>query len=989
MILLMRGPAVAALLILFASSALAVDGPNLVVNGGFDQNVSNWNPVGTMLGWSNGSGRIVIQGPQAQVPGDIRQCIAISGLTAGRTYKWGGKIFLPPNQAVGGIGSMYLVWVREMTGFNRCDGHVRADFGGATGIVGQWNSIHAPEVMAPQGAIGAQISFQVQPSASSSTGTYSVLVDDAYLYETNVPPPSVTIDGPGSGSTGDPLTFEARPANCRPTANGWTWTATGGANIFGRSTRTAYVVWPTAGTFTVTASNSSCSQATASRTVTIAVPRADLVAIGMPRGIVQVVGTGRGTDTVTVRNRGGQPTQVTLTSDPAFATVSPAQFDLPPGAQRLVTITAAAKSAGAYTTAIGVTGTNGVQTVSVPLRILAVNPPPGAVSAAPGRRRVDVAAGPGQNPSGTVTFTNSGSATLTGMLVPSVSWLKPQEGIITIPPGETITATFTTDRAQRYESEQFLGSTAGEISLVFPSGTSNARVGTHGTTPTSVSTVTVVDTVRSPVTSGTIPALGSSIALFLAGVGHVQGSVGLFTTDLSLVAKSGLQLVDAMKMYYTPAAGGAAAIVDVPALPSGSSASFADFVALLFRRDGEVGTLQIRTTSAADLAAAAAVFNVSNAAGTYGTALPLLRSDRSLIAGESLALAGLRADANAHTNLYVQETSGNQASVQTEFYDASGVVQSSRTDTVAPFGLLQLGQAVPAGAVSALVTNSGSSAGRVNAYATPVDRLSGDTWTMADWRLLNQYSYDEPVVIPIAGAARGANNTYFRTDVAIMNTATTPSTATVRYVPRDAAPVERTITINGRSTATYTDIVNSLFNVTIDSVGFVLITPAPASSLTVGSRTYTTVIGGAATFGTGVPVVAVSSTLQAGDLRRVAGIEDAALATVLAARPATFRSNLGLMEVSGQPATVRVTLRFMYPLGKVTASGVASKDYELNGNQFVLTSLTRDILGAGRDEIGDLKNLVIEIAVTGGEGRVAFFVSSVDNGTGDTVLRTE
>ena len=114
-----------------------------------------------------------------------------------------------------------------------------------------------------------------------------------------------------------------------------------------------------------------------------------------------------------------------------------------------------------------------------------------------------------------------------------------------------------------------------------------------------------------------------------------------------------------------------------------------------------------------------------------------------------------------------------------------------------------------------------------------------------------------------------------------------------------------------------------------------------------------------------------------------------ALSTIVAARPATFRSNLGLMEVTGQPATVRVTLRFMYPLGLVTASGVASKDYSLSGNQFILTSLTRDILGAGRDEIGDLKNLVIEIAVTEGEGRVAFFISSVDNGTGDTVLRTE
>ncbi|HUP49382.1 MAG TPA: hypothetical protein VNA04_11385 [Thermoanaerobaculia bacterium] len=87
--------------------------------------------------------------------------------------------------------------------------------------------------------------------------------------------------------------------------------------------------------------------------------------------------------------------------------------------------------------------------------------------------------------------------------------------------------------------------------------------------------------------------------------------------------------------------------------------------------------------------------------------------------------------------------------------------------------------------------------------------------------------------------------------------------------------------------------------------------------------------------------------------------------------------------------TVRVTLRFVYPTGKVSTSGTVSKDYPLAANQFILTGLTRDILGPRRDDIGDLKNIVVEVAVTGGEGRVAFFVSSVDNGTGDTLLLTE
>ncbi|HEX4936777.1 MAG TPA: hypothetical protein VFV33_26530, partial [Gemmatimonadaceae bacterium] len=327
--------------------------------------------------------------------------------------------------------------------------------------------------------------------------------------------------------------------------------------------------------------------------------------------------------------------------------------------------------------------------------------------------------------------------------------------------------------------------------------------------------------------------------------------------------------------------------------------------------------------------------------------------------------------------------------VQLEFLDAGGVPRATRTEVIAPFGLLQLQRVAPEGAVAMVMTNVAGSAGRVVAFATPVDRLSGDTWTVADWRQLNRYAYDEPLVIPIAGSARGANDTYFRTDVSITNTQAQASSATLRYRSRDGGTVERSVPVGGRSTAVLNDIVKTLFGLTTDSLGFVQIIPAAGSKLAVGSRTYTTATGSAATYGTGVPAMAVSAAMQAGDLRRLAGIDDAALATINAAKPATFRSNLALMEVTGQPAIVRVTLRFIYPSGKATASGVVSKDYFLNGNQFVLNSLTRDILGASRDTIGDLENVVVEIAVTGGDGRVAFFVSSVDNGTGDTVLRVE
>ncbi len=49
----------------------------------------------------------------------------------------------------------------------------------------------------------------------------------------------------------------------------------------------------------------------------------------------------------------------------------------------------------------------------------------------------------------------------------------------------------------------------------------------------------------------------------------------------------------------------------------------------------------------------------------------------------------------------------------------------------------------------------------------------------------------------------------------------------------------------------------------------------------------------------------------------------------------------------------------------------------------------RTVLGSGRDAYGDLRNLQIEFAHVGGNGTIEAFLSSVDNGTGDSILRME
>jgi hypothetical protein len=115
------------------------------------------------------------------------------------------------------------------------------------------------------------------------------------------------------------------------------------------------------------------------------------------------------------------------------------------------------------------------------------------------------------------------------------------------------------------------------------------------------------------------------------------------------------------------------------------------------------------------------------------------------------------------------------------------------------------------------------------------------------------------------------------------------------------------------------------------------------------------------------------------------------VASVIAGRPATFRTNFGILETAGASARVRVTLKYTFPAGpKISGVGTASKDYDLAPNQFILVNgIAADIIGATRNSLGDLRNIEADFQVIDGDGAVMVFTSSVDNGTADTILRTD
>ena len=856
------------------------------------------------------------------------------------------------------------------------------------------NSCNGTPVTFPVSLQAGELLLQDFSFSPTAQGTYRDTVD-LTLTPANSPvlPWSWNLQGATPAAPPQITSFAAVPSSIRPgQQTTLTWTTSNALSVsidngVGSQPQSGSVtVSPTQTTsYTLTATNSVSSSTSTVGVVVITTPK--LAVNTLPQPILQLAGTGGASTTFTVTNNGGGATNVTLSSSGGFFSVSPSSFSLAAGASQVVTATASAQPAGNYSGSVTASGTGVSTPVVTPIKLLVTAPPDGPVKAQPETNRVDVS----QSQSGSVNFTNSGPCpcTLTGVVSSDVPWLIPQSGTITIPFGVSVPVTFTIDRSKRPQSD--IGSTAGSLTLAYFT-TPLGKTALATAPVPSISLVSIVDTPPLTVTTGGPPALGAGeVALFVPGVGHITGSVGVFISDLSVLNPPGNPSINDIRFFYS-GAGGATGNQKTTSLPAvgNTSVALADVVKNVFASDAQVGSLQIRSANAAKLVVNTNIFNSSNPAGTYGTSIPTFRSDRAVLAGDRLVLGGIRQDSGAHTNFFIQETAGIGVTVQTEFLGADGTSLGTRSDTVNAFALTQINSPAPAGTVAAIMKNISTNNGAFLAYATPVDNVSGDNWSVADWSRQYGYAGDGPVFIPVAGVLNGANNTFFRTDVTITNTGTSSGSGTLQFFPRGGAPVTKTISLGGRQSTILNDVIGTFFAAGNGSVGYLLFTPT-VGAFALTNRTYTTAAGSTGTFGSAAPVLASSGMLKTGSLRAIASLQDAAQKTVIAATPGTFRTNIGMVETSGNSATVRVTVNFSYSAGeKLQATGTAFKDYALNANQFLqVNSAVADILGASRDTLGDLRGIEFDFQVISGTGAVAVYASSVDNGTGDSILRTE
>jgi len=590
--------------------------------------------------------------------------------------------------------------------------------------------------------------------------------------------------------------------------------------------------------------------------------------------------------------------------------------------------------------------------------------------------RSDVAAPASQNPSGSVSFKNNGTGTLQGIAVSDVPWIAAQTGIITIGPGQTTTVTFNIDRSKRPDSAALAGGLAGKVSLVYLNSVSGKRPVQLGTTPTGSVSVTIVDVVKPDVAAGSPPPLAAGeVALFIDGL----RTASRFNGDLQF---SNRNSVSDLKLFLIAA--GQQQTAALPAFQSNAGLSFPAVIKNVFGVTGAGGSLQMRSTQNPSISVSAVVSNnVADAALSSSTALPILRSDRSIATGERLVLSGAEVSSSSTdslgTSVFVQETSGNGGHVSLEFRDQNGGVAGTDSEAISAFGFVITD--APAGTRSIILTNDSGGAARMACYAIVTANGSGDSWVLTD--PLRQWgSASGALIMPLVATGSQA-------DVYITNASNTPVNVTVDVGSFNRHHAVRSAGGGGQVTpqaATIAPMTTSRMSFAPTN-GFVRINAS--GSVSAVGRVTTSVNG--TSIGSSLPAIPSSAALGNGQGKRFTGVDDASAKTIAAGTPSTYRSTLMLIETSGQSASVRVTLRYNFVAGAtVSSQAVSSKDFALGPNQeLTIADLAHAIIGSQRDAFGDLRNMQVDIDVTDGSGKVLPFMKSIDNASGDIAVRAE
>lgn len=510
----------------------------------------------------------------------------------------------------------------------------------------------------------------------------------------------------------------------------------------------------------------------------------------------------------------------------------------------------------------------------------------------------------------------------------------------------------------------------------------STNAGTTLNIPISISLVT-------PVAPGT-KTLPPANALVIPVVTHINAATGPFLSDVRLT-NAGSSAVD-YQITMTPTGANAAQSSKVTQITVDGQQTIAlnDIVKNFFGygatanpSDTGFGSLEIRPLNTSSLLtyASSRTYALTNI-GTFGqyiAAMPFTRFATQRLSGipipgditpsTLLSLQHVAQSSKFRTNLGIVEGAGEPASGKIRVYDALGTLLKELPFNLTPGEhrqmnrFIQFEAGIPTLEDGRIEIEVESLTGAVTAYASVLDNVTTDPLAVmpVDATKVSATRY----IIPgMADIPAGQQN--FHSDLRLFNGGSTDVPINLTFHPGNGfagfgTPVTAAPrTIRAGEMLVLDNVLPTLFNKS-GTGGSILVTTSANSSLVATGRTYTSVADNG-TFGQFIPGVTPDEGVGAGER---------AMEILQLEESEQFRSNIGLTELTGNGATVRLTLSLP---DKVSAS----TEVTLAPNEF---RQLRPILGLNPGQ--QTYNARLTVEVISGTGRVTAYGSVIDNESKD------
>lgn len=466
--------------------------------------------------------------------------------------------------------------------------------------------------------------------------------------------------------------------------------------------------------------------------------------------------------------------------------------------------------------------------------------------------------------------------------------------------------------------------------------------------------------------------------LIIPAVAHADGIGTRFQSDVRITNTSTNPIT--YEISFTPSASNGTNVGKrtTITLAAGDTKAFDDIVKAWYGAGvlGElgIGTIEIRPLAGANPLAtfAASRTYAVETRGTYGQFIPAIRTESFIgpLAENALARISLQQVANSatyRTNLGFVEGTGAPTTLLVKLFGANGALLQQATRNLPPYGHEQVSFAqifgdVPLNDGRVEVSVSGGT-GKATAYASVLDNRTKDPLLV--FPVQAQQLVSRRYVVPGVAELENGVASNFHTDMRLFNAGAAPVVVTLNYFPQrnDATPrpaaVQRTIAAG--QVLSIDSVLPTLWNLRATGGSVTVDTPTD-SSVVVTARTFSR-DAAAGTYGQFIPGVTASDGV---------GLGDRALELLQLEQSEQYRTNLGLVEVTGNGATVEiVAYKPDSKTAAVTQATLAPNEFVQFGRIF--QSMGLPTVYAGR----------ISVRTVGGTGRVAAYGSVVDNRTVD------